>query len=219
MNKIKFSFFKISISIFLLTYCCNSIIAQQNLIARNLTLNSPAGDNIWYWKMYREGNPSSPLNESLVFSRKRDEGDVEHPRMVLTHEGRLGVNTTEPKNTLSVNGTIWGKEVIVSFTDGADWVFEPSYKLRSLSEVEIFIEKNKHLPEIPSAEEFRKNDMKVSEMTNKLLQKIEELTLYTIAQEKKLNILSSLEERLQIEEEQNKILEARLLAIESLLAK
>ena len=87
---------------------------------------------------------------------------------------------SNPQNTLSVNGSIWAKEIKVSFTEGADWVFEDDYNLRPIEEVERFVKENKHLPEIPSADEFRKNDLNVAEMHNKLLQKIEELTLYVI---------------------------------------
>ncbi|WP_025743442.1 hypothetical protein [Aquimarina pacifica] len=101
----------------------------------------------------------------------------------------VGIGTPNPKNKLSVNGTIWAKEVKVSLTDAADWVFEEDYNLRPLEEVAAYIKENKHLPEIPSAEEFRQNDMKVSEMTNKLLQKIEELTLYILQQEERIKVL------------------------------
>ncbi|MGY5351846.1 hypothetical protein ACXGQW_04665 [Wenyingzhuangia sp. IMCC45533] len=106
--------------------------------------------------------------------------------MILSSSGNVGIGVRNPQNKLSVNGTIWAKEVKVSLTDAADWVFEEDYDLKPLSEVKKFVQENKHLPEIPSAEEFRKEDLKVSEMTNKLLQKIEELTLYTIEQEEKL---------------------------------
>ena len=126
--------------------------------------------------------------------------------------GNLGIGTTAPKNKLSVNGTVWAKEVKVTLTDAADWVFEDDYHLRPLSEVAHFIQENKHLPEIPSAEEFRKNDLKVSEMTNRLLQKIEELTLYTIAQEEQL-------QRQEEELKNMKTLEQRLSKLESLLVK
>jgi hypothetical protein len=105
--------------------------------------------------------------------------------------GNVGIGTTDPKNKLSVNGTIWAKEVKVSLTDAADWVFDTNYKLKPLAEVEKYIIENKHLPEVPSAEEFRQNDMNVSEMSNKLLQKIEELTLYAIKQNKVIEELKA----------------------------
>lgn len=112
---------------------------------------------------------------------------IQGPKTII--DGKVGVGTVDPKNELSVNGTIWAKEVKVSLTDAADWVFEDDYELRSLDEVETFVKNNKHLPEIPSAEEFRQNDLNVAEMNNKLLQKIEELTLYLIDQNKKIEEL------------------------------
>ncbi len=139
--------------------------------------------------------------------------------MVIKNGGKVGIGTSDPKNKLSVNGTIWAKEVKVSLTDAADWVFEDDYKLRSLAELASYIKENKHLPEIPSAEEFRKNDLKVSEMTNKLLQKIEELTLYAIEQEKKLDEVSSLKQTNARLEEKNIELEERLIRLEALLSK
>lgn len=58
--------------------------------------------------------------------------------------------------------------------------------MRPLSEVEAFITKNKHLPEIQSAQEMQENGVSVSELQTQLLQKIEELTLYILQQEKKI---------------------------------
>jgi len=66
----------------------------------------------------------------------------------------------------------------------ADHVFAPSYKLRSLDEVESFINKNKHLPGIPSAEEVVKEGVDLGTMDARLLEKIEELTLYVIGLKK-----------------------------------
>ncbi|MEY3499020.1 MAG: hypothetical protein RL308_689 [Bacteroidota bacterium] len=131
---------------------------------------------------------------------------------MITSNGNFGIGITNPKNKLSVNGTIWAKEVKVSLTDAADWVFDTTYKLKPLADVEKYIYENKHLPEIPSAEEFRQNDMNVSEMSNKLLQKIEELTLYAIEQQKELD-------RLKTENEKYKSLAERLSAIEKELKK
>lgn len=110
-------------------------------------------------------------------------------RLVIEHDGNVGIGTTDPKNKLSVNGTIWAQEVKVMLDDAADWVFEDDYELRSLVEVETFIKDNKHLPDVPSADEFREQDMNVAEMNNKLLQKIEELTLYLIEQNKEIELL------------------------------
>ncbi|MGY5351845.1 hypothetical protein ACXGQW_04660 [Wenyingzhuangia sp. IMCC45533] len=134
------------------------------------------------------------------------------PVMTVLTNGNIGIGVSDPKNKLSVNGPIWATEVKVSLTDAADWVFEEDYDLKPLSELKKFVLKNKHLPEIPSAEEFRREDLKVSEMTNKLLQKIEELTLYTIKQEEKLEAQGKELERMNQ-------LEERLLQLEKILIK
>ena len=136
---------------------------------------------------------------------------------MITASGNFGIGTTDPKNKLSVNGTIWAKEVKVSLADAADWVFDKSYKLKPLADVEKYIYENKHLPEIPSAEEFRQNDMNVSEMSNKLLQKIEELTLYAIEQNKKIMMQQEIMECLKTENENYKSLAERLFALEKKL--
>lgn len=95
----------------------------------------------------------------------------------------IGTSSLDPNYKLSVNGKIRATEIKVE-TGWADFVFEPKYKLRPLSEVERFIKENKHLPDIPSAKEVEKDGVSVGEMEAKLLQKIEELTLYLIEQNK-----------------------------------
>jgi len=87
---------------------------------------------------------------------------------------------------LAVNGSIRATEIKV-VAQTADFVFEPDYKLRPLDEVEVFVKENKHLPEIPSAKQMEAEGVNVAEMNKLLLQKVEELTLYTIAQKKKLS--------------------------------
>ncbi len=111
--------------------------------------------------------------------------------MVLTYDGKLGIGTTNPGNyKLAVNGSIRAKSVYVE-TGWSDFVFEPDYKLPSLSEVESFVKKFKHLPGIPSEKEIKENGVNVGEIQSKLLQKIEELTLYIIKLDKENKELNS----------------------------
>jgi len=111
--------------------------------------------------------------------------------------GNVGIGTTNPDMKLTVNGNIHAKEIKVDLNIPApDYVFEEDYNLKSIEEVENFIEENGHLPEIPSAEEFEQNGVMQVEMDMNLLKKIEELTLYTIQQEKKITALESLNEKL-----------------------
>ncbi|MCP9761599.1 hypothetical protein [Lacihabitans soyangensis] len=71
----------------------------------------------------------------------------------------------------------------------SDKVFDKTYKLMPLQEVSKFINENKHLPNVPSAQEVVKNGVSIDEMVSKLLEKVEELTLYTIQQQKEIEEL------------------------------
>ncbi|HEX3010130.1 MAG TPA: hypothetical protein VHO90_21190 [Bacteroidales bacterium] len=95
--------------------------------------------------------------------------------------------TTQTNTTykLDVAGKIRADEIVVN-TSGADFVFDSTYNLRSLPELETFIKQNKHLPEIAPAKEMQENGVSAGEMQTKLLQKIEELTLYVIEKDKEL---------------------------------
>lgn len=98
----------------------------------------------------------------------------------LGYNGNVGINTTTPDAKLSVNGVIHGKEVKVDLNGWSDFVFEEGYGLPSLEEVEQHIREKGHLKGIPSAEEVKARGILLGEMDAKLLQKIEELTLYMI---------------------------------------
>lgn len=106
-------------------------------------------------------------------------------RMLITTAGNVGIGTTTPSHKLAVKGTIRANEVIVD-TGWADYVFAVDYNLAPLSEVEAHIAENGHLPDIPSASEVAVNGIGLGEMQSLLLAKIEELTLHTIRQEKRL---------------------------------
>lgn len=77
---------------------------------------------------------------------------------------------------------------VIATIPQSDYVFEPYYKLKSLSEVEAFVKENKHLPEVPSAEEFKRDGYKVGEKDDLLLRKVEELTLYMIELQKLVDL-------------------------------
>ena len=124
----------------------------------------------------------------ITFNTKNTE------RMRIQNTGQVSIGTSDldltPHVMLSVKGSIHTREVIIDYKDAlADFVFKPDYKLMPLHEVKKYVSINNHLPEIPSAKEVAEKGMNVSEMQNKMLQKIEELTLYVIAQQEEINAL------------------------------
>jgi hypothetical protein len=93
----------------------------------------------------------------------------------------VGIGTTNPGSfRLAVEGKLGAREIVVQNTPWADFVFNADYKLRSLDEVASFINTHKHLPDMPTEAEIKEHGMNVGETQAKLLQKIEELTLYMI---------------------------------------
>ncbi|NAY93459.1 hypothetical protein GTQ34_16225 [Muricauda sp. JGD-17] len=102
---------------------------------------------------------------------------------------QIGLNTTNIPTgyTLAVKDKIITEELkIRTYANWPDYVFENGYQMPDLSEVEKYIQAKGHLKDIPTAEEVRKNGFLIGDMNTRLLKKIEELTLYTIAQQKAL---------------------------------
>jgi hypothetical protein len=132
--------------------------------------------------------------------------------------GNIGIGTTDTKGyKLAVNGdAIFTKVKVKQYGSWADYVFEPTYKLPSLQQVEQFIQQHKHLPEVPSAKEVEEKGLDVGENQAVLLKKIEELTLYIIEQNKKIEKLEAqtqsqegLSEKLELLEQEIKALKSK----------
>lgn len=104
----------------------------------------------------------------------------------------VGINTTNTAGyMLAVNGKIRSTELVVE-TGWADYVFDKNYKLPSLNELEKFIQKNKHLPNIPAAVEIESKGLNVGDVQRRMMEKIEELTLYVIELKKEIELLKNL---------------------------
>jgi hypothetical protein len=133
-------------------------------------------------------------DSNLYFVNSYTDGSIDNAAsFVLSKDGSVGIGTTNTFGyKLAVNGTIGAKEVIVETTSGwSDFVFADNYQLKDLTEVETFINENKHLPDVPSETEVKENGIDLGKMDATLLQKIEELTLYMIAVNKRMNTLET----------------------------
>lgn len=116
--------------------------------------------------------------------------------MRIDQSGNVGIGTITPDSKLSVNGNIHTKEVKVDLIGWSDFVFAKDYDLPNLKEVEQHIKEKGHLKDIPSEEDVKENGIFLGKMDSKLLQKIEELTLYAIDQEKRIVTLEIKNEKL-----------------------
>ncbi len=97
--------------------------------------------------------------------------------------GNVGIGTIDPQYPLAVNGVIQAKEVLVN-TGWSDYVFDPSYRLAPLTEIDAYVQQHHHLPDMPSSDEVAAKGIGVGAIESKLLAKIEELTLHMIQAEK-----------------------------------
>lgn len=159
------------------------VVSTINASAYYTIENNLIGGHSWtmaaeqdYWSLYDANNKSSSL--------------------IVSNSGNVGIGTTNTGTyKLAVDGTIGAREIKVEATGWSDFVFEDDYKLKDLEEVESFIKDNKHLPDVPSEKEVLENGIQLGEMDAKLLQKIEELTLYMIEQNKTIKELQTIIKR------------------------
>jgi hypothetical protein len=141
--------------------------AMQYVTANNLGPNTLGGLN--FWKPFTSGN----FGNNFLF---------------LADNGNIGIGTANPKYLLDVNGSVRSNEVKVCLFGTCDFVFDDNYKLMSLDTLSAYLKYNHHLPGIASAKEMEaEGNVSLGKMDSQLLQKVEELTLYIVQQDKKMN--------------------------------
>lgn len=123
--------------------------------------------------------------------------------IIKEYNGKIGIGTSTPDELLTVKGKIHTQEVLVDLNGAVapDFVFEayfngtstlkPSYQMMDLKDVSAYIKEHHHLPEIKSAATLAEEGLELKEMNLLLLQKIEELTLYTIEQQSQIDELKA----------------------------
>jgi hypothetical protein len=118
---------------------------------------------------------------------------VGSPSLALLTNGNVGIGTTDPKGyKLAVAGSAIAESMTVKLQGSwPDYVFKPAYQLPSLLELKSYIDQNGHLPGIPSEQQVAKDGVNLGEMNKLLLKKVEELTLYLIEQEKRIDQLTN----------------------------
>ncbi|GAB5417059.1 MAG: hypothetical protein Crog4KO_19250 [Crocinitomicaceae bacterium] len=151
------------------------------------------------------GGYSPQINTNLVSISNSTEGIFQLSNQGSLHlKGNIDLNSdhnepliisnsTEKILQLNSDGTLRSRAVKVNVYQWPDYVFEPSYDLMDLNEVEEFIDENGHLPNVPSAEELDEDGLDLYEMNKILMEKVEELTLHIIEQNKRIEELEEKE--------------------------
>ncbi len=148
-----------------------SPIAKQG----DVVIRKHTGDNI----IFSLNNTNNDGSGAFYFG-----DNLNTKTLSILNNGKVGIGTGTPDAELAVNGTVHARKVLVDLIGWPDFVFENGYNLPPLKEVERHIQEKGHLQNIPSAKHVEENGVELGEMSSKLLQKIEELTLYTIEQQK-----------------------------------
>lgn len=188
----------------------------------NLELRIPAsGETITGMSIDVAGfNTIENLNRSTYF-QVRDLGSSSPIPFIIKGSGNIGIGVNNPQDKLDVNGTIHAKEVKIDLNGWADFVFKPSFDLPTLEEVEKHIQEKGHLPNVPSEKEVLENGVNLGDNQKLLLQKIEELTLYSIEQNKlnkiQTNEIKTQSEKIQQLESENTQIKSLLERVEKLL--
>jgi hypothetical protein len=205
-----------------LTINRNGNVGIGNVNPQGLIHATGLGQNAWIYFANNINNGGNPQNiHGLQFGWNKSGGAGEslivyntslggYPRLTFNSfngttfveemtlvGGKLGIGTTSPGSyKLAVEGKIGAREVNVTTASWADYVFDDAYKLPSLQELEAYIKLNNHLPDVPTEAEVKANGVNLGEMNVLLLKQVEELTLYVIEQNKKIQQIDSLKAEL-----------------------
>ncbi|WP_461630290.1 hypothetical protein [Labilibaculum euxinus] len=178
-------------------------VHQNSASDLRLYITDDFNDSFSIWGNTCRGGDCADINAASQIARFEGGGNV----MFCGNVG-IGKNNPDSGIKLDVAGTIRATELKIE-AQTADFVFEDNYQLRSLVEIEQFVQTNKHLPDIPSAKEMKEDGVGLAEMNKLLLQKIEELTLYVI----------QLKNENESQNSENKELIKRVLSLEKRIGK
>lgn len=160
----------------------NQAYGDFSIIQSNAQAGDPLSSGITRMHITDNGNVGIGIISPIAKLDVRG-GNIYTDSKILI--GTSGFNTGT--HSLAVNGSaIFTKATVKSTVSWPDYVFKPNYKLLSLSELESFVLKNQHLPDVPSATEVEEHGIDLGENQTILLKKIEELTLYVIEQNKNM---------------------------------
>ncbi len=154
----------------------------------------------FYWRY--KGTQSANNNDLELWANNQESTDKkvytihQDGNIFFGQDVAIGTTTIPAGYQLAVEGKIRAREVKVDMDTWSDYVFEDDYKLMSVDELELFIKTHKHLPDIPTESEVTNQGISLGEMNTKLLKQVEELALYIIEQDKKLNKLNDEIEKL-----------------------
>lgn len=178
------------IAIIILLGTLTSKLVAQETIQRTLSLMGN-GVNSTEILMYKQDNVNyHSLSSNSAGFGIYNSNTGNHP-FHISASNNVGIGIINATEKLMVNGNIRAREIRVDNGNWPDFVFSKSYKLPNLFDVEKHIKEKGHLMDIPSAEVVKVNGVELGEMNAKLLQKVEELTLYLIDQNKQIIQLKS----------------------------
>ena len=171
------------------TTSATSPLSFSNVIGKKISFfNVDANNDYGIGIQNNEMQFYSPVATKMTFG-KGTSGSYTANMTYYPSSGQLGINCLPQSDyMLSVNGKIRAKEIRVN-TNWSDYVFADDYQLRSLKEVELFIKDHKHLPGITDAATLEAEGLDISKMQAAMMAKIEELTLYLIEANKKIEKL------------------------------